>query len=129
MKNDFLGLPMEMLIPREPMWSHLMPTMKTDIIENDDNFKIIMDMPGFSKEDVKITTNNDTLLIAVQKEIKKDEEEKNYILKERSSTSMARRFQIRDLSPNKIKASFKDGILQVFVEKPKKEEPQIINID
>ena len=42
---------------------------------------------------------------------------------------MARRFQIRDLSPNKIKASFKDGILQVFVEKPKKEEPQIINID
>lgn len=129
MKNDFLGLPMEMLMPREPMWSTPIPSLKTDIIEHEDSFEIIMDLPGFSKEDVKITTNNDTLLIAVQKEIKKDEEEKNYILKERSSTSMARRFQIRDLSPNKIKASFKDGILQVFVEKPKKEEPQIINID
>lgn len=129
MKNNFLGLPMEMLMPREPMWSTPIPSLKTDIIEHEDSFEIIMDLPGFSKEDVKITTNNDTLLIAVQKEIKKDEEEKNYILKERSSTSMARRFQIRDLSPNKIKASFKDGILQVFVEKPKKEEPQIINID
>ena len=129
MKNNFLGLPMEMLMPREPMWSTPIPSLKTDIIEHEDSFEIIMDLPGFSKEDIKITTNNDTLLIAVQKEIKKDEEEKNYILKERSSTSMARRFQIRDLSPNKIKASFKDGILQVFVEKPKKEEPQIINID
>lgn len=129
MKNNFLGLPMDMLMPREPMWSTPIPSLKTDIIEHEDSFEIIMDLPGFSKEDVKITTNNDTLLIAVQKEIKKDEEEKNYILKERSSTSMARRFQIRDLSPNKIKASFKDGILQVFVEKPKKEEPQIINID
>lgn len=129
MKNNFLGLPMEMLMPREPMWSTPIPSLKTDIIEHEDSFEIIMDLPGFSKEDVKITTNNDTLLIAVQKEIKKDEEEKNYILKERSSTSMARRFQIIDLSPNKIKASFKDGILQVFVEKPKKEEPQIINID
>lgn len=129
MKNNFLGLPMDMLMPREPMWSTPIPSLKTDIVEHEDSFEIIMDLPGFSKEDVKITTNNDTLLIAVQKEIKKDEEEKNYILKERSSTSMARRFQIRDLSPNKIKASFKDGILQVFVEKPKKEEPQIINID
>ena len=74
MRNNFLGLPMEMLMPREPMWSHLMPTMKTDIIENDDNFKIIMDMPGFSKEDVKITIKNNTLMITAEKEAVEDKE-------------------------------------------------------
>lgn len=130
MRNNFLGLPMEMLMPREPMWSHLMPTMKTDIIENDDNFEIIMDMPGFSKEDVKITIKNNTLMITAEKEAVEDKEENNYILKERSSSTMSRSFNIKGLNADSIKASFKDGVLQVIVDKPEKtEDVKTINID
>ena len=130
MRNNFLGLPMEMLMPREPMWSHLMPTMKTDIIENDDNFKIIMDMPGFSKEDVKITIKNNTLMITAEKEAVEDKEENNYILKERSSSTMSRSFNIKGLNADSVKASFKDGVLQVVVDKPEKtEDVKTINID
>ena len=129
-RNNFLGLPMDMLLPRDPMWNMTIPSFKTDIVENENNYEIIMDMPGFSKEDVKITVKNNTLIITAKKETKIEDKEKNYILKERSNHSMSRSFQIKNLDSEKIKASFKDGLLQITIDKPQKtEETKTINIE
>ena len=54
--------------------------MKCDIYEQEDDFFIEMDAPGFSKEDIKIEVKDGYLTISL---VKKQQEEKNYIRRER----------------------------------------------
>ena len=94
--------------------------MKCDIYEKDDKYFIEMDIPGYDKEDISIDVDNEYLTISASKENKIDEEDKNYIRKERSYSKMSRSFYIGDAKESDIKAEFKDGILKVIV--PKEEQ-------
>ena len=88
---------------------------------------------GFSKEDINIDLNNDTLTISAFHNEEKNEEDKkhNYIRKERRYNSYTRSFYVEGVKPEDIQASYKDGILDVTF--PKKEiavteEPKRIEI-
>lgn len=94
--------------------------MKCDIYEEGDLNIIEMDMPGASKEDIKLDIENGYLTINYKKESK--EEEKKYIHRERYSyTNCSRKFYVGDIDEEKIDASFKDGILTIKVPKKEKE--------
>ena len=44
-----------------------------DMYLNDDNLKVVIDIPGFSKKDIKLTLCGDILSINAQKETSEDE--------------------------------------------------------
>ena len=93
--------------------------MKCDIYEKDDIYHIEMDIPGFKKEDVKIEVDDDRLTITASKSAESNEEEKNYIRKERSYGEYQRSFVLGDVDSNLIDATFEKGMLLITL--PKKE--------
>ena len=96
--------------------------MKCDIYEKDGNYHIEMDVPGFKKEDISIEASDGYLTIKAEKnsENNEEDEDKNYIRRERSYGAYERIFYLGDLDQDKVEAEFKDGILKISV--PKKEE-------
>ena len=102
---------------------HAHNVMKTDIKENDDGYELIVDLPGFKKDEIKVSLDNGYLSIAAAKGLDQDEQEKDtgkYIRRERYAGSCERSFYIgEDMTEEDIKGEFKHGILKLFV--PKKE--------
>ena len=102
---------------------HAHNVMKTDIKETDGGYELIVDLPGFKKEDVKVALENGYLTISAEKGLDKDEQEKEtgrYIRRERYAGACSRSFYVgKEVHQDDIKAEFKHGILTLFV--PKKE--------
>ena len=103
--------------------------MKTDIKENDTGYELEMDLPGFKKDEVKVSLNDGYLTITATKGLNMDEQEKEngkYIRKERFAGACERSFYVGDeLTEEDIKAKFKHGILKLTI--PKKEAKAAID--
>ena len=106
-----------------PMKGDEFSKMKCDIYLKDDVYTMEMDIPGFDKQDVKIEVDdNDYLTITAEKSTSNDSEDddKNYVRKERSYGKYQRSFYVGDIDKDNIDATFENGILKVTM--PKKEE-------
>lgn len=105
--------------------------MKCDIYEEDDVYHIIMDVPGFKKEDISLEYEDGYLKIKATHE-EEEKSNKKYMRRERTSIQRCERsFYLGELNEDMIKAEFKDGILKVSVPKidEKETSKKIINID
>ena len=100
--------------------------MKTDVQENDDSYLMEMDLPGFSKDEVKVSLKDGYLTIKAEKgldEEQNDEKSAKYIRRERYSGACERSFYVGNINEAGIKGEFKHGILKLTIpkEQPKKE--------
>ena len=96
--------------------------MKTDIQETDKNYILEMDLPGFSKDEVKVSLENGYLTVSAAKGLDKDEKDDKgkYIRRERYAGAMQRSFYVGDtLTQEDIKAKYENGILSISI--PKKD--------
>ena len=101
---------------------HAAQVMKTDVHEHDDHYEIVIDLPGFKKDEIEVQLDNGYLNISAAKGLDKDESDKKgkYIRKERYAGAMSRSFYVGDhITEDDIHAKFENGILQLDV--PKKE--------
>ncbi len=110
--------------------------MKTDIRDTDQGYELDIDMPGFSKEDIKAELKDGYLTVKAQSSQNRDEKDENgrYIRRERYSGSCQRSFYVGEgITQEDIKARFENGILRLSVPKrealPKKEENRYIAIE
>ncbi len=107
---------------------HVHPMMKTDIRETDESYIIDVDLPGVSKENIKIDVEDGYLNINSRVDSSnEDENEGTFIRRERYVGECSRSFYIgEDVKSEDIKASFKNGILSLCVPKVdvKKEIPE-----
>ncbi len=101
--------------------------MKTDVKEMDDAFELEMDLPGFDKDEIKISLEDGYMTVNAVKGLDQDEKEKKsgkYIRRERYVGSCSRSFYVgENITEEDIKAEFKHGILKLTVPKknPEKE--------
>ena len=97
--------------------------MKTDIRETDGSYELEMDLPGFTKDEVKVSLENGYLTVQAAKGLDQDEQEKKtgrYIRRERYAGACERSFYVgEDVTQEEIKGEFKHGILRLSI--PKKE--------
>jgi len=92
-----------------------------NIIEGKEDYKIEVAAPGLNKEDFKVNLENNMLTISSEKEEKQEEKEEKVMRREFSYCSFSRSFTLpQTVNADKIRATHKDGILQVVV--PKREE-------
>lgn len=98
--------------------------MKTDVIENDDEFEVKAELPGFKKEDININYENDTLTIHAIHDLNKEQKDEDgkLIRSERTSSDVSRSFYLPDADTGKIGAKYDGGILDIMV--PKSAEKQ-----
>ena len=79
-------------------------------------------VPGFNKEDINITLNDEYLTIEVNK---KEEKEKEYLLKEINNYSYKRNYYVGKIELSDIKANLNNGILTLTILKDKEKEKEI----
>ena len=94
--------------------------MKTDVRETETGYDMFVDLPGFKKEDVKLDLQNGYLTITASRNEDRAEKDDqgHYIRQERYTGSCARSFYVGDqIKPEDVKASFKDGILELSLPK------------
>lgn len=104
--------------------------MKCDIYEENNAYNLVIDMPGFSKDEIKMECDNGTISISALKNEENNEDEKNYIKRERYYGKISRSFYLGEIDEEAIKAEFRDGTLKIVA--PKRDESaskKIINID
>lgn len=91
--------------------------MKTDIKKEDGKYVFEIDMPGFEKEDIKISLKDGYLTIATEKKESNDEKDQqgNYLRRERYYGAYSRSFYVGDVNETDINANYKNGILTVDV--------------
>ena len=103
--------------------------MKTDIRERDGQYLLEIEVPGYTREDVKAELKDGYLTISASSNSNKDEkdEEGRYIRRERYSGSCSRSFYVGDaVTEADIKAKFENGTLTMMI--PKKEvQPAVEN--
>ena len=104
--------------------------MKMDIYEKDNKYVVEVDVPGYKKDDIKISCENGYLSITAEKK-SEEKEDKKYIHRERSFVGReTRQVYVGDINEDSIKAEFKDGILVISLDKEeKKPEKKYIEIN
>ena len=105
-------------------------TPKVDMYEETDRVVVKAELPGVDKKDIKISIDNE--LLTVKGEFKKEEKVKNedYHYSERSFGSFARHLRLPSkVDEGKVKASFKDGILEISMPISKKAKEKAINVE
>ena len=114
---------MHSMQPRHMFGKRSANVMKTDVRETKDGYDVFVDLPGFKKDEIKVSLEDGYLTIEAAKGLDEDEQEKKtgkYIRRERYTGSCQRSFYVGDnLTQEDIKGEFKHGILTLNV--PKKE--------
>lgn len=99
---------------------HAKNVMKTDIKEKDEGYELVVDLPGFKKDEIEVQLENGYLTISAAKELDKDESDKNgkYLRQERYAGSMSRSFYVGEgITEEDIHGKFENGILKLDIPK------------
>jgi HSP20 family protein len=90
-----------------------------NVKEDKDNFEIELAVPGFSKEDIEVSLEEDLLHVFAQKSKENVEDEKDYVRKEFSYDMFDRKLKLPQTinHTKKVKANYKDGILKLRLAK------------
>src|SRR5213076_3464916 len=108
-----------------PEWTPL-----ADITEDEKEYLIKAELPEMKKEDVKVTVENGVLTISGERKFEKEEKNKRYHRVERGYGSFVRTFALPDdADADKVKAAFKQGILEVHLPKNEKAKPKQIEVN
>lgn len=105
--------------------------MKSDVLENEDDYKVLIDMPGAKKENIHLEYKDFNLVVSYSiKSSVHDEENKNHkvIKRERYSGNYSRSFYLPNVDERSISASFNDGTLTVILLKKKSNSGTSIEI-
>lgn len=91
-----------------------------DFIDEGDHYSIHAELPGFTRENVEVNINNDSMSIRAKKETEKEDKQKNYLHRERAYSSFERSISFpEEVDPQKAEGRMNNGVLELKV--PKKE--------
>ncbi|MBQ1306242.1 MAG: Hsp20/alpha crystallin family protein [Erysipelotrichales bacterium] len=112
---------------------HANRVMLTDVHDKEDHYEVMIDLPGFKKEEITLQLKDGYLTVTASKGLDEEEKDKKgtVVRQERYAGTMSRSFYVgENMTKEDIKAKYEDGVLHLNV--PKKEEktvPEITTID
>lgn len=126
-RHPFSFMTPSMLFRDFPRFAELSPSV--DIYEEGGDVVVKADLPGIARDDLNVAITENTLTITGEKKQEEKIEKKDYHRMERSCGSFSRSFRLPDnVNPDKAKASFKEGVLEVRFPKTKESKQRKINI-
>jgi HSP20 family protein len=100
-----------------------------DMSENDAAYVVTVELPGVKREDVSIEIAEDVLSIHGEKKSEREEKSERRHYVERSFGSFSRSFTLpAHVAADRIKASFRDGVLTIEIPKIEAKKPQVVDI-
>ena len=101
-----------------------------DIFETDNGVVLEVELPGVSKADVSVEVKDNILTIRGERRVQKDVATDNYYRRERAYGTFRRAFNLHYVvHPEKIRATFNDGVLRIDVPKPEEEKPKQVTVN
>jgi HSP20 family protein len=101
-----------------------------DVTEDKESICVKAELPGVEQKDIQVTLQDGVLVIRGEKRQETEEKDKNFHRVERRYGSFIRSIGMpSSVDPNKVKASFKNGVLSVTVTKKEEAKPKSINIE
>jgi HSP20 family protein len=114
---------------QEGTWLSGAWTPPVDIHETDDALILKAELPGFSKDDVNVELKDNSLTLKGQRQNEKEVKEEQYHRRERAYGSFQRTFMLpATVDPEKVTATFKDGVLELRLPKRETAKPKRIAI-
>jgi HSP20 family protein len=100
-----------------------------DLVEHDDHFLLRADLPGLTEADVNIELHDGSLTISGERKAEHKQQERGFYRLERQFGSFSRTLTLPEgIDGEAIKASFTNGVLEVWVPKPEERKPRRIPI-
>jgi HSP20 family protein len=100
-----------------------------DVVETEDDFVLRADLPGLSENDVKIELEDNVLTISGERKAEHEERKEGYYRVERSSGAFTRSLTLPEgVDPERVRANFDRGVLEVRVPKPAQGKPRKVAI-
>ena len=101
-----------------------------DIYETPNGIVLAVELPGVKKENVSVEVKDDVLTLKGERLPNPEINEDDYYRRERLFGPFKRAFTLhQNIQPEMIKATFKDGILQIEIPRPMKEQPKQITVN
>ncbi len=101
-----------------------------NILERGNDFYLRLLAPGFSKEDLKLNVENDTLTISAEKKVEELKEHERWTRREFGHSAFSRSFRLPEhVNAEGITAEFQNGVLHVSIPKTEVAKPKSRTID
>jgi HSP20 family protein len=100
-----------------------------DIEESDKAYKILADLPGLCKEDLKLSVEKNILTLSGERKSEEEKEENGSLYRERCYGKFERSFALpENTDTEKIKADLNNGVLSLTIPKGEKAKAKKIEI-
>ncbi len=126
MRNDFYDLVNEMnnLFYNDGGYK----SFPIDIIEGENSYLVIAEIPGVNKEDIHITFDDGEMTITAKQNVEKN---KKYLIRERHPMTLKRTVSFGEIDEEKMSAKYENGLLYITIltKAPEKKEKKTITIE
>lgn len=105
-------------------------TPSLDVSETKDKVVVKAEAPGIDPKEMEISMSGGVLTLKGEKKKEREEKEENYHLVERSYGSFSRSVRLpAEVQEDKVKASYKDGVLTITLPKTERAKDRAIKIE
>ena len=102
---------------------------KIDVIERDKEILVKAELPGIAKDDIDVSISDRRLVIKACSSKEEKEEKGDYLKKEISTSQVYRSVYLpAEVEQDKVKTSFKNGLLTLTIPKHKRSHPKMIPV-
>jgi len=106
-------------------WKPLM-----DVVETKDGMTLKVEVPGVKQEDISIALEDNTLTVKGERKHESEVNEEGYNRFERSYGTFQRSVVLpRTVDANRVKATYKDGVLEIQLPKKEEARPKAIKVE
>lgn len=119
--KSFISLPQDRKVDVGPA---------VDAFKTDEKLFMFVEAPGLSRDDIEVTTTEDTLTIKGEFKYPKVPDNAKELLRERNYGAFNRTFKLPvSIKPDEVKAVYKDGILEISIPLSEKHVSHSVKID
>lgn len=115
---------------KEEGMARLLWSPPVDILEKSDELVLKVDLPEVNQNEIEIKVEENTLTIRGERKFMKETSDETYVQIERPYGTFQRSFNLtRMIDQQKIRASYKDGVLRVVLPKREETQPKQISVE
>jgi HSP20 family protein len=132
MFEDFFGRRMRPFWPARwlPAGGMEISAPAVDVYEEKDDLVVKAELPGMEKDNIEVNISDHFLTIKGEKKKEEELKEKDYYRAERSYGSFLRTLELpTDIHAEKVKASFKNGVLEIRMPKTEEAKKKEVKIE
>jgi len=100
-----------------------------DVAETREGYRVTMELPGVSRDDISVECNEHVLIIRGEKKSERTEQDEHRHYAERSYGSFTRSLRLPADADEDVKATFRDGVLTVEIPRATERRRRVVEIE